>query len=288
MSETDNATPVEENVAPVQEEATPVSEQTQATKLGKFGELLEYAPDDIKEAKTWEKFKDVDIPTALKAIVDMDKWTGKKGDIPTDWNDEAAVKEFYSKIGVPESPDGYEFGLDESVVAALGNDADSMTSYIGEMKTLGLKHNIPAKSMDGFLADAMAHEMGLRGAMAEATQEAVESKMKELTDEWGDQFDAMGASVQNLEKHYGLTDAEMDEVEASPLFNKLLGRIAKDLDEKGQVGNTFSQTKIGLKDELAEIEGKIHEILAATKGDVNDPRLGNLFDRKRRLDHKLA
>ncbi len=218
----------------------------------------------------------------------MDKWTGKKGDIPTDWNDEAAVKEFYAKIGVPESAEGYEFSFDDDMKTALGEDAENMTAYIGEMKNLGLKHNIPAKALDGFLADAMSHEMTLRGALADSAKEESEAKLQALKDEWGDQFDAMGASVQNLEKHYGLSEAEMDEVEASPLFNKLLGRIAKDLDEKGQVGNTFSQTKIGLKDELADVEGKIQEILTATKGDVNDPRLTNLFERKRRLDHKLA
>ena len=286
MSEevTDNATPVEENVAPVAEVATEVKEEA----IPKFGEFLKYASDDVKDAKTWEKFKDVDFPTALKAIVDMDKWTGKKGDIPTDWNDEAAVKEFYSKIGVPADAEGYEFGFDDATTTALGADAENMKAYVSEMKSLGLKHNIPAKALDGFLADAMAHEMGIRGASADALKESNAAKLQALTDEWGDGFDAMGASVQNLEKHYGLNEAEMDEVEASPLFNKLLGRIAKDLDEKGQVGNTFSQTKIGLTDELSDVEGKIQEILLATKGDVNDPRLGNLFDRKRRLDHKLA
>ena len=76
----DNVAPdASENVAPAQEAAqAPAQEQV---KMEKFGELLSYASDETKGAKTWDKFKDVDIPTALKAIVDMDKWTGKRGDI---------------------------------------------------------------------------------------------------------------------------------------------------------------------------------------------------------------
>ena len=186
MSEADNVAPeASENVAPVQEETT-VQETTEQAKFEKFGELLSYASDDVKEAKTWEKFKDVDIPTALKAIVDMDKWTGKRGDIPQDGATDEEWKAFYEK------------------------------------------------------------------------------------------------------KHYGLSEAEMDQVEASPLFNKLLGRIAKDLDEKGQVGNVFSQTQIGVKDELSDVEGQIREVLSTNGRNVNDPKLNTLLERRDRLQGKLA
>ena len=285
--EVDNATPeTSDNVAPaeavVEESAKP------EVTVPKFGDMLKYAPDEYKDSKTWDKMRDIDMPTALKVIADMDKWTGKRGDIPQDDADDATWKEFYSKIGVPEKAEGYSFAFDEATTTALGADAEAMSAYIGEMKSLGLKHNISAKALDGFLADAMGHEMSLRGNASASAKETADAAMKTLTDEWGDGFDEMGRSVQNLEKHYGLTEDEMDQVEASPIFNKLLGRIAKDLDEKGQVGNVFSQTKIGLADELADTEGKIQEILRETKGDVQDKRLTSLFERKRRLDHKLG
>lgn len=284
----DNVAPenTPENVAPAQE-ATQAPTQEQA-KMEKFGELLSYAPDDLKEAKTWEKFKDVDIPTALKAIVDMDKWTGKRGDIPQDWNDEQAVKEFYAKIGVPENADGYEYAFDDATKEALGAEADNLSAYIGEMKALGLKHNIPQKALDGFLADAMAHELSMRGQGAEESKAQQEANQKLINDEWGDEFDAMAKAVEALEKHYDISPEDADLIESNPRTLILLGRIAKDLDEKGQVGNVFSQTKIGLSDEMSEVEGEIKTILSKNGRNVNDPALDSLLKRRDRIRQKMG
>ena len=291
MSEqADNVAPVEDNVAPAQE--APVTEpqvtQSEGLKIDKFGQLLEYAPDDLKEAKTWDKFRDADLSTALKAIVDMDKWTGKRGDIPTDWNDEASVKEFYSKIGVPESEEGYEYAFDDATKEALGAEADNLGNYIGEMKKLGLKHNIPQKALDGFLADAMAHEMALRGESREATNAQIESNQKRINDEWGDSFNEMAQAVQSLEKHYNISMEDMEKIESNPETLILLGRIAKDLDEKGQVGNVFSQTRIGLADEMGEVEGQIRDILSKNGRNVNDPALDSLLQRRDRIRQKMG
>ena len=283
----DNVAPdASENVAPAQEAAqAPAQEQV---KMEKFGELLSYASDETKGAKTWDKFKDVDIPTALKAIVDMDKWTGKRGDIPTDWNDEAQVKEFYNKIGVPENAEGYEYAFDDATKTALGSEAEALTGYIGQMKELGLKHNIPQKAMDGFLADAMAHEIAMRGESSEARQVQADADQKAINDEWGDQFEQMASAVQALEKHYDVSQEDMDSIEANPKTLMLLGRIAKDLDEKGQVGNVFSQTKIGLGDEMGEVEGQIRDILGKNGRNVNDPALDSLLKRRDRIREKMG
>jgi len=290
MSEevTDNVAPVEENVAPVQEAPVTSEPVVEQAKINKFGELLSYASDDIKDAKTWDKFKDVDLPTALKAIVDMDKWTGKRGDIPQDWNDEKAVKEFYSKIGVPENAEGYEYAFDEETKTALGDSAEPLAGYINEMKALGLKHNIPQKAMDGFFTDAMAHEMSLRNQAGDINKEQLAANQKMINDEWGKEFDSMSQAVQSLEKHYNITPEEADLIESNPQTLILLGRIAKDLDEKGQVGNVFSQTKIGLADELSDVKGEITSILAKNGRNVNDPALDSLLKRKDRLMEKIG
>lgn len=289
MSEetTDNVAPVTDNAAPVQEggEAT-----TQATGLNieKFGDLLSYASDDIKEAGTWNKFKDVDMPTALKAIVDMDKWTGKRGDIPQADATDEDWKSFWSKVGVPEDVSGYEYALSDEMKTGLGDEAEGLSQYIDHAKGIAHKYNIPAKAMDGFLSEMMQHEIGLRTAGAESQQEQFNARQAMLDSEWGDARNEMAQAVQNLEKHYGISEEMADVIESNPETLILLGKIAKDLDEKGQAGNAFSNTKIGLQDELSDVEGRIQAILRENRGDVNDKRLTSLFERKRRLDHKLA
>ncbi len=281
----DNGTPaVADNVAPAVETAVAPAQ----ADIGKFGELLKYASDDIKEAKTWEKFKDVDMATGLKAIVDMDKWTGKRGDIPQDWGDAEAVKDFWAKVGAPTDVEGYNYTFDEATSTALGSDAEGLQAYIGEMKTLGLKHNFRGENFDGFLADAMAIEVQQRVAGAEASAQKSAADEKMISDEWGTEFEAMGQAVQALEKHYGISAEEADAIEANPATLILLGRIAKDLDEKGQVGNVFSQTSIGLNDEMAEAEGAIRDILSKNGRDVNDPALDVHLARRDRIRQKLS
>lgn len=248
-------------------------------KVDKFGQLLDLAPDDLKEAKTWNKFKDVDIPTALKAIVDMDKWTGKRGDIPQDGASPEEWKKFYDKLGVPEDPKAYEFGKPENV------ELDDAT--IDTLRNLAKKHNL-SKKQEGVVSDMLNIYADMKKQGVETEKARIAEAQKKLDTEWRDQFDDMAKAVQSLEKHYGISQEDMDEIEANPKTLILLGRIAKDLDEKGQVGNVFSKTQIGLKDELADVEGQIRSILQANGRNVNDPKLDNLLDRRNRLQEKMS
>ena len=277
----DNVTPVQENVAPVEQAVKTKVETKEPAKaeIKKFGELLRYASDDIKEAKTWNKFKDVDLPTALKAIVDMDKWTGKRGDIPQDGASAEEWKKFYDKIGVPEDPKAYEFGEPENV------ELDDAT--VDMLRNLAKKHNL-SKKQEGVVSDMLNIYADIKKQEAEQESARFAEAQKRLNTEWGDQFDDMAKAVQSLEKHYGISQEDMDEIESNPKTLILLGKIAKDLDEKGQVGNVFSKTQIGLKDELADVEGQIRSILQSNGRNVNDPKLNNLLDRRNRLQEKMS
>ena len=278
----DNAAPVEDKAVPA--EVAPVEE----AKEYKFSDFLSGASDEVKESAEWEKFKEGDAETFLKSHLELSKLVGKRGDIPQDTDAPEVWAEYYAKTGVPKDATGYEFAFDDETKSALGDEAESLTAYVGSMKELALAHNIPAKAFDAFLADAMKHEVGLRSAGAEETEAATNAKMKILEDEWGDQFEVMGQAVQALEKHYDMTPEEMDEIENSPIVNKLLGRIAKDLDEKGQVGNAFSQTQIGIQDEITDVKGQISTVLRDNGGDTTDPRLVSFLARLDRLEEKTA
>ena len=263
---------------PVAEPVVPASEPSKSD-IKKFGELLSYAPDDLKEAKTWDKFKDVDMSTALKAIVDMDKWTGKRGDIPQDGASEDEWKAFYNKLGVPEDASAYEFGAPENVEM---DDATTDT-----LRQLAQKHNL-TKGQEGVMSDMLSIYSEMKTAETEASNAAVEKAQADLDAEWGASSEEMGKAVQALENHYGMTPEQMDVIESNPMTLILLGKIAKDLDEKGQVGNVFSQTQIGLKDEMADVESQIRTVLAANGRNVNDPKLTNLLERRDRLQTKMS
>ncbi len=273
---------------PVAEPTTQPVTTVQETAVPKFGDLLKHAPEGYKDLKTWDKFRDLDVPTALKVVADMDKWTGKRGDIP----DEKATPEewtkFYEKLGVPKDSNGYSFRLSDEIKAQLGEQAQGVEQYLEKAKEVALKNNIPAKSVDGFLKEMMAHEMSLRGQVGEQAKAEREANRKALEAEWGESFDDMAAAVKSLEKNYNITPEDMDSIESNPKTLILLGRIAKDLDEKGQAGNAFSNTQIGLKDELSDVEGQITTVLKSTKGDMNDPRLVSLLSRRDRLLEKLG
>jgi len=292
MSEVaDNATPAEEvaeKVAPVVEEAVVEEKAQSESKLEKFGQILEYAPDELKSAKTWDKFKDVDIPTALKAIVDMDKWTGKRGDIPDDKATPEQWKAFYEKLGVPKEAKEYTYALPDELKVKLGDEAVGIETYLGKAKEVAHKYNIPQKNLDGFLGEMMNYDLGLRDAGIQESTAAREAAQKMIDEAWGESFDEMSNAIQGIEKHYDFSPEATAIIENNPHLLIEFGKIAKDLDEKGQAGNAFSQTKIGLNDELADVEGQIKALLAKNKGNVKDPLIDPLAQRRARILQKIG
>jgi hypothetical protein len=293
MSEADNVAPLEENVAPVVDAVvTPevTKESAEAKEVSKFGDLLSgLQNEELKSAKEWEKFKDVDVETFLKSHLDTAKWTGKRGDIPQENATEDEWNEFYTKIGVPQDVSEYTSPLTDDIRAQIGEEeAAGYESYLGKALEAGHKHKIPKANLEAFMSEMLEYDVGLLGEKGKQTEAYKAEAQKVLTDEWGDNMDEMAHAVQTLEKHYNVSAEDMDEIESNPKTLILLGRIAKDLDEKGQVGNVFSQTRIGAQEELSDVEGQIRGILEANKGNTKDPRLTPLLQRRDRLQDNLG
>ncbi len=290
MNEEQTTEPVveEQTTQPVEVVEDVSTESKEEVAIPKFGEFLKHAPEGYKDLKTWDKFKDLDIPTALKVVADMDKWTGKRGDIPDEKASPEEWQKFYSKLGVPSDTKGYEYGLNDELKSQLGDKATDFETYLDKAKEVALKNNIPAKSMKGFLDEMLQHEMGLYKQTAEQQAEMQKQGLKMLQKEWGESFDEMKTGIEMLEKKYGISPEDADEIESNPKVLLLLGRLAADLEEKGQVGGAFSSTKMGLQAELEDVEGQIKTLLVETKGDMNDPRLDGLLSRRTRISQKLG
>ena len=213
-----------------------------------------------------------------KSYLEVQKLVGYKGDIPKVDAEAEEWNTFYGKLGRPEEKSGYELKQEEG--------GRISQEYFDKVSEVAFKNNLTKAQAEGFVSEMTEYDNGLASASQEAIDSDIEAGKQRLTDEWGDSASEMSVAIQTLEKHYGLDEKTMDAIEANPDTLILLGRIAKDLDEKGQVNNAFDATRQGLEDKQAEIQSQIQAVMRET-GNVKDSRLDNLLVQLDRISDKL-
>jgi hypothetical protein len=242
--------------------------------------LLGYADEDTKASAMWEKFKGGDVGNFLKSMTEQQKYLGKRGDIPAEDASPEEVAEFWGKLGVPAEASEYMVDMPEGYQPS----EEALQAIKEAGKTANLTKEQFAKN------SKMLLEFDANKAKAE--QEAIQAKEQEgvelLEKEWGEQAEQMIHAVRSMQKVYDMTPEEIEAVENDPKTLVLLGRIAKDLDEKGQVGTVFNSTTQGLTDELSDVESQIRAKLSANGGDIKDKSLDHLISQRERIQEKLG
>lgn len=236
-----------EEVAPVQDNATPSTEGGEAPK---FGDFLQYAPEDYKDAGTWEKFKDADMGTALKAIVDMDRYVGKKGDIPGEDAGEEARAEFAKKLGfeVGEEPQTYielgaeEFGDDASGLADMYNNGihDAMGRIAQAFAQNPTMEGVAQGLREWAMNDAQATKAGQL-----ESQQAMEQQAAEVASKLGLTPDAMSQMNQEVMKARGWDN--------NTTIHEVLNTFARETTNTNTMKQALNSTPAGKQARMDEI-----------------------------------
>ena len=222
---------------------------------------------------TLDRFQDPkDI---FKSYQEARKMASKRGDIPQDWEDTDTVNEFFGKLGKPEGIDGYEIDAPEGV----------SDDYLGKFKEIALNNNLTKAQAETLFQEMSEYEGEIASQRAEEYDQKRAEDQSVLDKEWGEAKPEMIKAVQNLEQHFGLSPEQMDEVESSAPMLLLLGKVAKALDEKGQVGNVFNSTRQGLEDQISGIEAEMIEVM---NENPNSPKLNDLTKKRADLYSKTG
>lgn len=256
------------------------SDSTTAVGGATGGGSLPTAPstgwwDTVKdtEVKTWlanKKYPDAE--SALKSHWGLERLMGaeKAGRtvvLPKDENDAEGWKTLASKIGVPDSPEGYKLPMPEGADEGFAKTA---AKWFHEAGVPPRAANKIAEQWNAFIGEQVK-----AGETAERAES--EKQMGALEKEWGNEFGAKRELAQRgyreFAKQFGLDDKAALERAESVLgaanLTKLfagLGQLNSEsafagADGKGGFGGTTKQQAL---DQLREIQAK------RVKGEIND------------------
>lgn len=234
-------------------------------------------PDDIKKEPSIQNFKGKDVVDVVKSHISAQKELGSRIRIPgpdaspeakqdflskldkvegvtrlPDPNDKASVDAFFSKLGRPESPDGYKFELPQGV--------EANPAILGEFKSLA--HNLGLNNQQ---ADALVKfEIEREQRVATAMQaQAVESK-NILNEVWGKEFDTRQKLGKSVVEHFGTKYPEA----AKELLTTAVGNNPILLMMAAELGKAYKETGV-IKGDSAVADGFTPEEAKARIAEIN-------------------
>ena len=271
-------------------EVTEVAEGTQDEGSKAFVDSMLESIDDanITGSKTWDTLKGKDATELAKYIMELKSFTGKKGDIPKADASEEDWNEFHTKLGRPESIDGYDFELNSEFKELVGDE--SLPYYEGIVGTiqeqafkLGASSEQAEAAVDALMANVAEQETASRKALEEST----ENNLNALKTEWGDGFDAISNSIDAMMKNNGMTQEQVDWARKSGIFSEPslaipLAKIAAGFADDPEIGVAQESTQSGVQDRITSLEYEMQPFIK--RGD-NIPQ--HLLDQRNTLYAKL-
>jgi len=258
------------------------------------------APSATPETQTpsgwWDSFKDGELKgylankaydspetlgkayRSLEQLMGADK-AGRTVVLPKDDNDVEGRKAFYSKLGVPESPDGYKLPLPEGDDGAFSKTAAKWFHEAG----------IPAKSAERIAANwnTFIEEQVKVGQTQDLERGKLE--LEQLKAEWGADFETRGElgrrGLREVGAKAGFDDADLAALEKSigtaktiKLFSTLGSYLQESSFAGGQANQGFGMSMQKAQERLNEIHaerasGKINDYAWRTEAEPEIERL---------------
>lgn len=180
----------------------------------------------------------------------------KLADVP-DGSDEAALAEWRSEMGIPESPDKYELNLGDGVVVG-DSDKPIVDSVIAAMHSA----NATPDQVNAALSAYYQTQADIPAQMQALDQEHIEEVDTALRDEWGPDFNTNRSILKNLMGRFpesvreAIAGARMDD--GRGLLNS--PEVVKTLVEIERMANPTASVVPNSSDPVADVTSRINEI----------------------------
>ncbi len=258
---------VVETVEEVSTEETPVEESNTQPESFVGSMLSQIEDESIKEAGFWKNLEGKDATEVGKYIKELQSFAGKKGDIPKPDATDEEWSEFYSKLGRPESTDGYDFTVGDEFRELVGEDSapffeKAVEGFKEQAYAMGASSEKAEELVDWYLG-MVAQEIEESNA---AMKEADEAMDKELRGEWGDGYDGMMNGITAMLKANGMPEENLQFAIDSGLLRDpalaiTLGNIASRFQDDPEIGHHQTSTMAGLTDQLFDVEREIKDYI---------------------------
>jgi vacuolar-type H+-ATPase subunit H len=261
MSEEEVVESTEEVVEEVAEE-TPVEESSFVDNM-----LSQINNDDIKSAGFWKNLEGKDANEVGMYIKELQSFAGKKGDIPKSDATDEEWAEFYQKLGRPADIEGYDFTIGDEFTELVGKESipyfEKTVDKIKEQAFQMGASSDQAEEMVNIFLESVAE------SVEESNQdntEILEEMEKELRTEWGEEYDGMLNGIEAMLTANGFPEENMEYLKQSgmlkdPAFAITMGNIASKFADDPEIGHHQTNTMAGLRDQLAEVNMDIAEMV---------------------------
>lgn len=242
------------NVATAESQAEAVTQETATTTSTDWKASL---PDDIRESASLAKFDTIE--GLAKSYVNAEKMIGADKIVIPKEGDADGYKAVMTKLGLPESAEGYGFTAPESVPEGLQYSAE----VDGKLATILHKNAIPKSAASGLRDDliALVAEGGLTSveqtkAAEEAAAQAAQEADAALKKDWGEAYEQR-AKIAGMSINRNFSAESVAAMEAAGLGNN--PAILKDMYALG-VRNQGEKELLGeaeMLDSPADLDAKI-------------------------------
>ena len=264
MSEEVNQEVVEETTV---EKTGPVEEVAEATTNFVDSMLEQIEDEDVKSAGFWKNLEGKNANEVGQYIKELNSFAGKKGDIPKKDASEEEWNKFYSKLGRPESPEAYDFDVNEDFREAVGEESmpyfeQAVKGFKEQAYKLGANTDQAEEMLDWYLSMMVDSTT----AQKETLEEEAKQKDIELRKAWGDQYDGMERGIEALLRSNGMEDEHIEWAKKSGILKEptlaiTLGNIASRFEDDPEIGHHQTKTLAGLHDQLAEVNMDVMEYI---------------------------
>lgn len=264
MSEEVNQEVVEETTV---EKTGPVEEVAEATTNFVDSMLEQIEDEDVKSAGFWKNLEGKNANEVGQYIKELNSFAGKKGDIPKKDATDEEWNEFYSKLGRPESPEAYDFDVNEDFREAVGEESmpyfeQAVKGFKEQAYKLGANTDQAEEMLDWYLSMMVDSTT----AQKETLEEEAKQKDIELRKAWGDQYDGMERGIEALLRSNGMEDEHIEWAKKSGILKEptlaiTLGNIASRFEDDPEIGHHQTKTLAGLHDQLAEVNMDVMEYI---------------------------
>jgi len=279
--QTEETAPVE-TTQPVTQEAT----QLLINEEGKFSEnWKDTLGDDFKENASLSKF--TTLEGLAKSYVNLEKMIGKKQEVGQ-FADDTEKAEFFTKLGKPETPEGYWIDKPEG----HPEDAPYDENQVKWFANIAHKYNLTDEQFKGLREEYYNLQMDSYSKANEQIKIENEKAVKALEEEWGREgSETYNASMQNaqktidaLQKEVGDAENIREQIEKMGLANypplfKLLSKLGNNIGEDMLPdGSTVSSvTRDQAQSRIAEIKAN------PAYTDMNHPQQKELVKEMQKL-----
>lgn len=158
-------------------------------------EWMNVLPEDMRTDKNLLKFNDVSA--LAKSYGELSKMVGNSVRLPGEESTAEEISSFYSKLGRPESIDGYELDKFE-----LPEGLELTEDQVKSIKQVGFDNGLSGKQMKAVYDTINQNRLNDYNRHMETLKNASVQVKQDLEKEWGDQAEANTEVMNRAIKHF--------------------------------------------------------------------------------------